>query len=184
MKKLILCGLIAVLVGCSNQNNQSIDAEHGDIEQSVSEVDLSSNEDITPEEAQAFATNLYQKIESDQQFLEDAFELKEYQTLSRYVLSDFSEYISTPHIYAPRAIGYMNKYFPDSDVLNPYNVCDTAFRDLSLYAGAMMHLAREDTAELRKILSQEKDDFLKSKAKCEHRINLTYKQAVDEYENE
>ncbi|AZN69312.1 hypothetical protein DX910_14690 [Acinetobacter haemolyticus] len=183
MKKLIFCGLFAVLVGCSNQSNQSIDVEHP--EATVSDTNLSTNsDDITSEEAQTFATKLYQKIEGDQQFLEDAFELKEYQTLSKYVLSDFSEYISTPHIYAPRAIGYINKYFPDSNLIDPYNICDTAFRDLSLYAGAMMNLTREDTAVLRQILKQEKDDFLKSKAKCEHRINLTYEQAVDEYEKE
>jgi len=46
----------------------------------------------------------------------------------------------------------------------------------------MGNLLKEDTATNRKIYRKEKEDFLKSKAQCAERVNMTYDQAYEAYE--
>lgn len=153
--------------------------------QSTSNGDLTKSEDLTDVEAYNFAQELFKKIDDDEQFLKDAFELKEYNTLSKYVSSDWIEYTDQPHRYYPKAqVSYGSKYFPESDTVSPYTACDTAFRDLYLYANAMQDLIREDTATLRKILRQEENDYYKSKARCKKRVDMTYEQALAADESE
>ena len=143
------------------------------------------NEDLSDVEAYEFAQELYKKIESDEKFLEDAFELKEEQTLDHYVVNDWFEFANRPHRFSPRALAqYGNVYFPDGDVMKPYFVCDTAFRDLNIYAGAMERAVNQDSAINRKILRQEQADFLKSKELCSKRISMSYVDALADYENE
>lgn len=147
--------------------------------------DLIKTEDLTEIEAYEFAQELFKKIEDDEKFLKDAFELKEYNTLSKYVLTDWPEYTDRPHSYYPKAqVTYGSKYFPESDAVSPYTSCDTAFRDLYIYASAMQHLIREDTATFRKILRQEQKDYSKSKSRCKKRVDMTYEQALAADENE
>lgn len=147
--------------------------------------DLTKTEDLTETEAYEFAQELFKKIEGDEKFLRDAFELKEYNTLSKYVLTDWPEYVNRPHRFYPKAqVSYGYKYFPSGDTVSPYTPCDTALIDLNLYAGAMQHLIREDTATMRKILRQEEEDYLKSKARCKKRVDMTYEQALAADENE
>lgn len=141
--------------------------------------------ELTENEAYNFAQDLYKKIEDDEKFLEDAFELKEYDTISKYVLTDWPEYANRPHRFYPKApVSYGHKYFPESDTVAPYTACDTAFIDLSILAGSMMRLVQEDTATLRKIYRMEHEDFLKSKAQCKERVNMTYEQALAADESE
>ena len=117
--------------------------------------------------------------------LKDAFELREYNTLSKYVSSDWIAYTDQPHRYYPKAqVTFGSKYFPESDTVSPYTSCDTAFRDLFIYANAMQNVVREDTATLRKILRQEKEDYDKSKARCKKRVDMTYQEAWEAEENE
>lgn len=191
MRSLFIIGAIFLLFGCSEQVENKVEPIKSDAENIASEPSISSPvtvksaSDITQEEAEEFAKELQKKIHEDEQFLLDAFELKEYETLSNYVITDWHNYANKLHKYAPRAVAeYGQVYFPNSDLINPYNVCDTAFRDLNLYAGAMMNIAREDTAIDRKILRQEKEDYEKSKAKCDHRVSIGYVKASEEYENE
>lgn len=146
---------------------------------------LTKGEDLTETEAYNFAQELFKKIEEDEKFLKDAFELKEYNTLSKYVSTDWLEYTDQPHRYYPKAqVNYGSKYFPEGDAVSPYTACDTAFRDLYLYASAMQNLVHDDTAILRKILRQEENDYLKSKARCKERVDMTYEQALTAEENE
>ncbi len=96
MNKIVFAAVICMigLVGCSKEEepktettatNATEQAEPKPVEQESSQ----SGEDFTPEQAQAFAKNLLHKIEEDEKFLNDAFELKEYDTLSKYVLNDW-----------------------------------------------------------------------------------------------
>ena len=143
------------------------------------------NEELSNFEAYEFAQELYKKIESDEKFIEDAFELKEYNTLSKYVSTDWIEYTEQPHRFYPKAqVTYGSKYFPEGKSVAPYTACDTAFRDLYIYASAMQHLILEDTATFRKILRQEQEDYLKSKSRCKKRVDMTYEQALAADENE
>ncbi|ENX48774.1 MULTISPECIES: hypothetical protein [Acinetobacter] len=191
MNKIVFAAVICMigLVGCSKEEepktettatNATEQAEPKPVEQESSQ----SGEDFTPEQAQAFAKNLLHKIEEDEKFLNDAFELKEYDTLSKYVLNDWPNYINQPFSADNAKNSYGRPYFPASDIADPYAVCDTAFSDLNLYAGAMMNLVREDSATLRKIFRKEKEDFLKSKAQCVERVNMTYDEAYEAEEKE
>lgn len=145
----------------------------------------SLSEDLTESEATEFAKELFKKIEEDEKFLLDAFELKEEQTLFRYVATDWHTYANKPHKFYPKAQPkFGNVYFPEGDIMKPYFVCDTAYRDLNIYASAMEHVADQDTAINRKILRQEKDDFINSKELCAKRITLKYEQALADYEKE
>ena len=67
--------------------------------------------------------------------------------------------------------------------MKPYFVCDTAFRDLNIYAGAMERVVNQDSAINRKILRQEQADFLKSKELCSKRVSMSYADAFTDYEN-
>lgn len=183
MKKLIVATLVlGLVVGCSKQEETKEDVVHPTVTEEVkSESTSNANADITPKEAKAFAEQLYNKIVKDQQFLEDAFELKEYDILSKYIITDWAAYANAPHQYAPRALskgGFV--YYPSSEVMYPYSVCDTAYSDLNIYAGTMEMLLREDTANLRQIMRQEKEDYEKSVAKCKHRVELPYSEALAE----
>ena len=143
------------------------------------------NADLSNVEAYEFAQELYKKIESDEKFLEDAFELKEYNTLSKYVSNDWPEYTERPHRFYPKAqVTYSSKYFPEGKSVAPYTACDTAFRDLYLYASAMEKLLRDDTATNRQTYRTRKENYLKSKARCKARVDMTYEQALDAADKE
>lgn len=147
--------------------------------------DLIKAEDLTRTEAYEFSQELFKKMEEDEKFLKDAFELKEYNTLSKYVLTDWLEYTDRPHRYYPKAqVTYGSKYFPESDAVSPYTSCDTAFRDLYLYASAMEKLLRDDTATNRQTYRTRKENYLKSKARCKARVDMTYEQALDAADKE
>ena len=147
--------------------------------------EILSSEDLTETEATEFAKELFKKIEDDEKFLLDAFELREEQTIFRYVATDWHNYANKPHKFYPKAQQeFGNVYFPEGDIMKPYFVCDTAYRDLNIYAGAMEQVVDQDTAINRKILRQEKDDFVNSKTLCAKRIALKYEQALADYENE
>ena len=142
------------------------------------------HEDLSETEAFEFAQELYKKIDTDEKFVKDAFELKEEQTLDHYVVNDWFEFANKPHRFSPKALAqYGNVYFPDGDVMKPYFVCDTAFRDLNIYAGAMERVVNQDSAINRKILRQEQADFLKSKELCSKRVSMSYADAFTDYEN-
>lgn len=195
MKNYILTVILfgSILTGCSNSDNKPT-SENETATPTETKVETQSNtltesqepvSDLTEAEAYEFAKNLYKKIDSDERFVKDAFELKEYNTLSKYVSSDWIEYSEQPHRYYPKAQATIGrKYFPQNGAVTPYNSCDTAFTDLYLYANAMQDLLREDTAVSRKILRQEEEDYLKSKARCKERVDMTYEQAVTAEENE
>lgn len=191
MKKRVFTTLICmmVLAGCSKSKAPKTETTNsGTSEQTTSQpVEQQKSqltEDITPEQAHKFAKNLLNKIEEDEKFLNDAFELREYNTLSKYVMTDWPNYVNQPYsdVEAKQPMG--RPYFPVSDVASPYAKCDTALGDLFNYAGAMENLVREDTATLRKIYRKEKEDFFKSKAQCAERVNMTYDQAYEADEKE
>lgn len=192
MKKILLATLmLGVLAGCSKQEESKAKVVQPTTTQEVKKQLLNdvqasnTHDDITPEEANAFAEQLYQKIVKDQRFLEDAFELQKPDTLRKYTIMDWVSYADTPHQYAPRALAQVGfVYFPKSEVMYPYSVCDTAFQELSLYASAMGMRLREDTADSRQILQQEKGSFEKSVAKCKHRVELSYADALAEFDSE
>lgn len=152
---------------------------------SIASASETISEGLTETEAYEFAQELFKKIDADEKLLKDAFELREYNTLSKYVSSDWIAYTDQPHRYYPKAqVTFGSKYFPESDTVSPYTSCDTAFRDLFIYANAMQNVVREDTATLRKILRQEKEDYDKSKARCKKRVDMTYQEAWEAEENE
>ncbi|MDC5071469.1 hypothetical protein [Acinetobacter baumannii] len=190
MKKLILIAGIIALLGCSKRPN----AENtSDSEQYVSgaatqqeaatntELQGSTESDakeLTPDEAKKFAVQLLKKINDDEKFIRDAAELKEKETLEKYVMNDWNEYVQKPFSSVEEKMDIGHAYFPSSTIMYPYTSCDTAFTDLNLYANALYQQVREDTATMRKIVRQEEEDYLKSKAKCEARVSLSYEQAL------
>lgn len=178
------------LAACSKSESSKLEttspqtSEQRELKSVIQSSSQPNQEDITPDQAHEFAKNLLYKIEEDEKFLNDAFELGEYSTLSKYVMTDWPNYINKPYseVEAKQPMG--RPYFPASDVASPYAKCDTAFGDLFIYATAMENLVRDDTATLRKIYRKEKEDFLKSKAQCAERVNMTYDQAYEADEKE
>ncbi|WP_227591969.1 MULTISPECIES: hypothetical protein [Acinetobacter] len=196
MKKLILIAGLLALTGCSKE---PIAEKSNDSEQYVSGVTTQKDaaayaekqanaasevKELTPDEAKKFAVQLLKKINDDEKFIRDVYELKEKETLEKYVMHDWNDYVQKPFSAVEEKMGIGHAYFPSSTVMYPYTSCDTAFTDLNLYANALYQQVREDTATMRKIVRQEEDDYLKSKAKCEARVKLTYEQALAEDEKE
>ncbi|MEK5786006.1 hypothetical protein [Acinetobacter pittii] len=189
MKKLILVVGLLTLAGCSKE---PVAEKSSDSEQYVSGVtsqqeaayaeeqanSTPEKKELTPDEAKNFAVQLLKKINEDEKFILDAYELKEKDTLEKYVMNDWNEYVQKPFSGVEEKMGIGHAYFPSSTVMYPYTSCDTAFTDLNLYANALYQQVREDTATMRKIVRQEEADYLKSKAKCEARVKLTYEQAL------
>lgn len=132
---------------------------------------IEDKNNLTTEEAKQFAVNLLKKINDDEKFILDAYELKEQATLEKY-------YYDVQAYMRPDPDDFSKSYWIKSDLLAPYTKCDTALLDLQLYALALKNQLREDSATMRKIVRQEKEDYQKSKAKCEERVNLTYEQAL------
>ena len=181
MKNLIVLLSVLALIGCTKEpvNENASDKEQSPSSSAIANNIVSSDvEELTPTEARNFAVNLLKKINDDEQFIRDAYELKEIATLEKYVLNDWNNYVSKPFSPVEEKIGFGHLYFPSSNAMSPYTICDTAFTDLNLYANALYKQLREDTATIRKIVRQEEADYLKSKAKCEERVNLTYDQAL------
>ncbi|MFW1760578.1 hypothetical protein [Acinetobacter calcoaceticus] len=196
MKKLILILGLLTLAGCSKE---PVTEKPTDSEQYVSGVATQQDaaayaeqqanaasdvKEFTPDEAKKFAVQLLKKINDDEKFIRDAYELKEEETLEKYVMHDWNNYVQQPFSAVEEKMGIGHAYFPSSAVMYPYTSCDTAFTDLNLYANALYQQVREDTATMRKIVRQEEADYLKSKAKCEARVRLTYEQALAEDEKE
>ncbi|WP_228286624.1 hypothetical protein [Acinetobacter pittii] len=196
MKNFILIVGLVALTGCAKE---PVAEKTSDSEQYVSGVATQQDaaayaeqqanaasdvKELTPDEAKKFAVQLLKKINEDEKFIRDAAELKEKETLEKYVMHDWNDYVQKPFSTVEEKMGIGHAYFPSSTVMYPYTSCDTAFTDLNLYANALYQLAREDTATMRKIVRQEEDDYLKSKAKCEARVKLTYEQALAEDEKE
>lgn len=183
MNKIVFAAVICMigLGGCSKEEEPKTEtvateqAQSKPVEQEASQP----AEDITPEQAHEFAKNLLNKIEEDEKFLNDAFELGEYNTFSKYVMTDWPNYVNEPYskVEAKQPMG--RPYFPSSDVASPYAKCDTALGDLYIYAGVMGNLLKEDTATNRKIYRKEKEDFSQSKNECAQRVNLSYDEAYD-----
>lgn len=175
MNKLILLLAVFTLAGCNKEPVSQL--ENGSFEATSSSValkedsNISKTEELSPVEAKSFATLLLKKINDDEKFVLDAYELKEQPTLEKYFY-DLQAYMQ------PVPDDFTKSYWPDSDLLSPYTKCDTALRDLQLYANALSHQLRDDTASTRKIVRQEEEDYRKSKAKCEERVNLTYEEAL------
>lgn len=176
MKNILLPIFLLWLVGCGKTDQSKIP------ESTQQEVNPES--EMSEDQAKEFAINLLSKINEDEKFIKDAYELKEQATLEKYVITDWNKYVQTPFSEIEAKEGFGHLYFPKSEVAAPYIPCDTAFTDLQLYASTMSQHLRDDTATMRKIVRQEEQDYLKSKAQCEARINMTYKQAYEAYEKE
>ncbi|WP_228718960.1 hypothetical protein [Acinetobacter pittii] len=196
MKKLILIACLVALTGCSKEPTAEKSNDSGQYVSGVTtqqdaaayaeeQANAASDvKELTPDEAKKFAVQLLKKINEDEKFIRDAYELKEQQTLEKYVVTDWNSYVQQPYSSVEEKNGFGHLYFPSSSVMYPYTSCDTAFTDLNLFAVALSHQLREDSATMRKIVRQEEADYLKSKAKCEERVNLTYEQALAEDEKE
>ncbi|MHA4952226.1 hypothetical protein [Acinetobacter pittii] len=184
MKKLILIVGLLALTGCSKEpvvekTTDSNVATQPEVTSQTDQATASSDaKELTPDEAKHFAVQLLKKINDDEKFLRDAYELKEVETLEKYVMYDWNDYVQKPFSSIEEKMGFGHMYFPSSTVMYPYTSCDTAFTDLNLFANALYQQVREDTATMRKIVRQEEADYLKSKAKCESRVSLTYDQAL------
>lgn len=175
MKKLILIVSMLALTGCSKKvdSDQLNDSPQASSETKVQQEELvdPALKKLTPDEAKSFATKLLKKIDDDEKYVLDAYELKEQPTLEKYFY-DVQAYMQ------PIPDDFTKSYWTDSDALAPYTKCDTALRDLQLYASALSQQLKDDTATTRKIVRQEEEDYRKSKAKCEERVHLTYEQAL------
>lgn len=143
-----------------------------------------SHNDITPAEAKAFATKLLQKITVDEQFIKDAFELKEYDTLKKYALHDVPEYMNKPYSKVETQVPFISPYFPYSKVMDPYTSCDSALNKLAHLASIMGNVVRDDTAGMRQILRQEKEKYIAARDKCKKRVHMSYEEALKAYNAE
>lgn len=139
---------------------------------------------ITPAEAKAFAANLLKKITDDEQFVEDAYKLGEYETLKKYTLNDVPEYMKTPYSEVEAKVPFRSPYFPYSDVMSPYTSCDTALTKLAHLSSILADLVREDTADRRKLMRQEKQKYIEARDKCKKRVNMSYEDALKAYNAE
>ncbi|AYO54933.1 hypothetical protein [Acinetobacter wuhouensis] len=154
-------------------HSEAVPAPVADGHQRDQSTTLSDAVKLSPTEAKIFAENLLKKINDDEKFIEDAFELKEQNTLEKYFY-DIQSY------KFPNQDDSSKSFWVDADALAPYVKCSTALDDLQLYASALKNQLREDTATTRKIVRQEKEDYQKSKAQCEARVKLSYDQALAE----
>lgn len=143
-----------------------------------------SQNNITPAEAKAFAADLLKKITDDEQFVEDAYKLGEYETLKKYTLNDVPEYMKTPYSEVEAKVPFRSPYFPYSDVMSPYTSCDTALTKLAHLSSILADLVREDTADRRKLMRQEKQKYIEARDKCKERVNMSYEDALKAYNAE
>ena len=133
---------------------------------------------LTPKQARDFAHNLYKKIEEDEQFIGDAVELGEYETLIKYD-GDWFKYANTPHSYndstSTSEMGY--SYWPNSEQLAPYTDCNIAFINFKILVGTRARQFREDSSETRKRVRENYKRYQESKAACKKRVDMTYEKA-------
>ena len=158
MKKLILSVLIIGLFGCGNEPKQ---------QEVVASAPTMQNT-MSNDEAKKFAENLYEKIKTEENTARTAYKnndktkMTELESgLQTYILGD----------------GQNKGYWIDDPALDPYTKCDTAIRNLYIYVGAMKMELMKHTKSLKAITNQEEQDYLKSKAKCENLVVLSYDEA-------
>lgn len=181
MKKLCLCGAIIILLGCTEQKK----TENVQQQVSVSEpVHLTAEQiEFTEDEAFVFAHDLFVIIENDEKLLKEAFEKKDYDYIAKYNHMDMIEYARDVYLNQLQVKGiHEYPYFPNSENLAPYLVCDTAFNSLYKYAVTMNFYIRDHTETLKQIMLKQRDEFESDKSKCERRVNMSYEQAYADYE--
>lgn len=181
MKSFAVIVFALFLTSCSNQEPTSNSTVASD---SVATVESPSNiveasEPATPyqpptvekiSEARAMVEKWHANTKKHQVFLEDAYRSGEVDTLQRESLS----MAGTP--------GLPGGEVWKTDEYAPYLKCDTAWNDLGLYANAMYHALHDPKAVTRKILAQEKEDYERSRAYCEKRLNMAPADAWKDYE--
>lgn len=110
---------------------------------------------MTPAQVHDHMQKYVTELLNQEQFLRDAVRLKEVLTVEQ-LSTDLIEKI-------PQWL--------DTESADPYTACDTAWHDLSLWAGAQAQLLRRgESAVLLKIERQEKSDYEGSKSKCLARV--------------
>lgn len=185
MNKIILLICTLSLIGCSEESKNKTQSV-GEVErldkgitnaQKKESIVFESSTIKTPEKAKEFAISLSEKIQEDEKFILDAFELKETERLGQY-------FYDIQTFMFPDSNDPTKSYWPDTNLLDPYLKCDTALRDLQIYSNALFNQLRNDTSTARKIVRQEKEDFEKSKMKCNNRVNMTSDEAIKAYEEE
>lgn len=141
--------------------------------------------DTTDEAIYQFGQNLFQKIQADEKMLTEAFQNKDVKRIENYSLYEWHEYINKPYGPEEEKMEFGHRYFPSSNKASVYTVCDTAFGDLNLLAGTMVHVLEEPAnGSFQKIYKQEFEDYSKSKAECQARVSLSFDDAVRAYEND
>ena len=87
------------LTGCSKEPvvEKTTDSNVATQQEATSQTDQatasSDAKELTPDEAKHFAVQLLKKINDDEKFLRDAYELKEVETLEKYVMYDWNNYV-------------------------------------------------------------------------------------------
>lgn len=142
---------------------------------------------VTPQEAVEFAKTLYQKIDDDEKIIRKAFEAGQYQVLIQYE-QHFLKFTDQPYSEREAAMKFGQRYFPQDPVAEPYFICDRALSELNSLASAMFNstktdIAYEDAAFYVRNLRNKNQLFKESKEMCRQRVNLSYEQAVEVYEN-
>ncbi len=137
---------------------------------------------VTEKQAQDFGKKLYLKIVDDELFIRNAFKLR---NLNDFEIFDreYQTFVNTAYGESEIQKEFGQKYYPDSKVAEPYIFCDTALGSLNSLANTMRHIVESsDSAVLRRNLREKEEEFQKAKAECSSIINMSYAQAVMEYE--
>jgi len=172
--------LFAIIAGCEKksehaepaQSTETTDLGIDPIQSAIEEASIQQAKAVQPtdallEKAQKMAKSALEEMLRKQAFLEDAYQRGEYETLAQYTFNAAGT--GTPGVE-----------LWSGEEFNAYLRCDTAFRDLNLYASAMKSELSESNATARSILRKEKEDYLKSKAECEQFLALKPKEAWKE----
>lgn len=199
MNKIILVGMIAVLAACSNNNgaesvppatqDQEVQTAPQPVEARTDQAqtvmdDLARLDDpnkfrettVDPEKLRLFATELYQKIDDDQKYLEDAFELGEMRTIGEYMSKILPKYRDEPFDLNHGTPS--DPYWPNAKEAEIYNWCRDAFGNLDVYSQLLFSAVSSDTAFNRRSIRNSKSNLEKSKANCKTRVDMTPEQAI------
>jgi len=106
------------------------------------------------------------EMDRQETFISDAYQNGELAIVEKTA----KDMLSSP---TPGGDMWMQKAF------DPYLACDTAWRDLAIYASALNREMARPSATTSKIVADEKSDFLKNKERCKARANMAAEQAIE-----
>lgn len=176
---LSLCLITALMTGCS-KHEEPVQSQQIGTTKEPTEIELAkakeelikanpalapATNNLTPEEAKQAAQRTYENALNEEAFINNAFKLKDKNTLDNYVMH-------------PK-----DSMFPNDERAFPYGSCEVVFSDVQNLASVMAVNLKEDNALNKRMYKEHQENLDESKQECLRLLRMSFSEVEKEYED-